>query len=67
MQTLQLEEMHKQIQDGYFRPSDKKQYTQNQRIYDYFQQLEHQRAYKEKELDQRFVEEARERSLRAAD
>lgn len=41
MRNQQIEELHKQIQDNYFKPAEKKQYFQNQKIYDYYNQLEH--------------------------
>ena len=36
----QAEEMHKQMQENYFKPAQKKLYSQNARIYQYYSQLE---------------------------
>lgn len=57
--------MHKQIQENYFKPAEKRQYFQNQKIYEYYNHLEHERQVKEKELEQKMVDEVLERSLRA--
>lgn len=40
LRNQQIEEMHKQIQDNYFKPAERKQYLQNPKIYDYYNQLE---------------------------
>jgi len=48
LKNQQMEELHKQMQENYFKPSEKKLYHQNQRIYDYYQTLEQQRASREK-------------------
>jgi len=40
MQNLKIEELHNQMQENYFKPAEKKLYYQNQRIHDYYQELE---------------------------
>ena len=59
MKNHELEENHKRIQDGLFRPQDRRMYGQNQKIYDYYQQIDRQRAIQEKDLDHKIVDEAR--------
>lgn len=39
LRNQELEEVHKRVQDSYFRPQNRKMYGQNQKIYDYYQQL----------------------------
>lgn len=34
-----MEELHKQIQENYFKPAEKKLYSQNPKIYEYYNQL----------------------------
>jgi hypothetical protein len=51
--------MHKKMQDDYFKPRERKLYNQNERIYQYYSQIEQQRQQKEEELNAKFVEEAR--------
>ena len=64
---MQMEEMHKQAQDGLFRPSQKRLYGQNQKIYDYYNELEHERQAREREVEQKMVHEVLDKSLRAQD
>jgi hypothetical protein len=40
LRNQQIEEMHKQMQENYFKPAEKKQYFQNSKIYEYYSQLE---------------------------
>lgn len=65
LKNQQIEELHKQMQENYFKPAEKKLYSQNQRIYEYYNQLEHERMLKEKELEQKMIDEVNERTLRA--
>ena len=53
--------MHKKMQDDYFKPKQKKMYSQNEKIYQYYNQIEQQRQLKQEELNAKFVEEARQR------
>jgi hypothetical protein len=53
------------MQENYFKPAEKKLYTQNPRIYEYYNQLEQERQIKEKDLELKLVDEVMERSLRA--
>lgn len=41
LKNQQIDELHKQMQENYFKPAEKKLYSQNQRIYEYYNQLEH--------------------------
>lgn len=36
------------MQENYFKPAEKKLYHQNQKIYDYYSQIEHERQAREK-------------------
>lgn len=53
------------MQENYFKPAEKKLYSQNQKIYEYYNHLEHERMMKEKDLEQKMVDEVNERTLRA--
>jgi hypothetical protein len=48
--NLEVEEMHKKIQENYFKPQDRKLYSQNQKIFEYYNDLEHQRQIKEQQI-----------------
>lgn len=65
LRNLQIEELHKQMQENYFKPAEKRQYFQNQKIYEYYNNLEQERQQREKQLEQKMVDEVMERSLRA--
>jgi len=53
---MQLEEANKQIVQGYFKPSDRKAYMQNQKVYDYYSRIEQERMMREKEVEAKMVE-----------
>jgi hypothetical protein len=64
IRNQELEEEHKRMQENFFRPQERKQYAQNQRIYDYYQQIDRQRALKAQDLDHKLVDEAKVRQER---
>lgn len=47
------------MQDNYFRSADKKIYSQNQKIYDLYEQLEKERNSREKEIEDKHIYKAR--------
>ena len=57
--------MHKQIQDNLFKSGEKKVYSQSQKIYDYYSHIEHERQMREKEIEQKMIDDVMERTLRA--
>jgi len=57
--------MHRQIQENYFKSGEKKVYSQNLKIYDYYSHIEHERQMREKEIEQKMIDEVMERTLRA--
>lgn len=61
LKNQEVEEMNKKMQEDYFKPKERKIYTQNEKIYQYYNNIEQQRQLKEEELNVRFVEEARHR------
>ena len=58
LKEMQLEEANRQIVQGYFKPSDRKAYMQNQRVYDYYSRIEQERMIREKEDEAKIAEEA---------
>jgi hypothetical protein len=65
LRNQQIDELHRQMQENYFKPAEKRQYFQNQKIYEYYSHLELDRQAKEKQLEQKMVDEVFERSQRA--
>lgn len=53
------------MQENYFKPETRKHYSQNQKIYEYYRELDHQRQEREKELESRLVDEAQRRHQQA--
>jgi hypothetical protein len=48
--------MHRQIQENYFKSGEKKVYSQNLKIYDYYSHIEHERQMREKEIEQKMID-----------
>ena len=48
IRNLQMEEEHRKIQDSYFKPELRKQFGQNQKIYEYYQELDHQKQLRDR-------------------
>lgn len=61
IRNQEMEEENKRIQENYFKSENRKLYSQNHRIYDYYQDLDHQKQIREKEIEAKFVEEAHRR------
>jgi len=43
MRNMELEENHKRVQGGLFMPANRKQYGQNQKVYEYYQNVDRER------------------------
>lgn len=67
LKEMQMEEANKQVVQGYFKPSDRRAYMQNQKVYDYYSRIEQERMVRERETEAKLMEEAYERHIRAQD
>ena len=65
VRNMELEENHKRVQGGLFMPANRRQYGQSQKVYDYYQNVDKERQVREQDLDHKFVDEARKKSIKA--
>jgi len=56
LKEMQMEEANKQIVQGYFKPSDRKAYMQNQKVFDYYSRIEQERTMREKEEEAKIAQ-----------
>ncbi len=56
LKEMQMEEANKQVVQGYFKPSDRKAYMQNQKVFDYYSRIEQERMVREKEEEAKIAQ-----------